>query len=417
METTVLAQNVQLHVHPCSQFKDVTVCVDLMSPLIPEEKAARMCLSFILQDVCRKYPTKQETFALLDRMYGADYSCYSDARGNAAFFEVRCTAIDARFIDTPLLEKQFALLHDFLLDPLAKNGQFDSALFEESRQKAVMAVRLLRDDPMSCCMQNADEFYGGASARRVLPKEEELNHLSNRQVFDVYQKMLKTAAADLFVLGQADPQECIHLAEKYFLFSDRNAERTLISMSAHSELEQKTDTRQMGQSCLVMMYDTSHVYLDPQMPAMMIGNGILGGLPTSYLFQEIREKRSLCYSISSENRIYDGVLCISTAMQEENIPLCEKLIAEQIDKVKNGEFSDEMLETARRMYISSWRSSLDSVKSILWDDYRSVILNRQDSIADMIHAFEKVSREQIAEAFSSVQLKSVYLLKQEDSHE
>ena len=69
------------------------------------------------------------------------------------------------------------------------------------------------------------------------------------------------------------------------------------------------------------------------------------------------------------------------------------------------------------MYINSWRSSMDHVKSILWDDYRGVILKDSGSIADMIRRFEGVKKEEIMAAFSRMELKTAYLLAQEEAHE
>ena len=102
-------------------------------------------------------------------------------------------------------------------------------------------------------------------------------------------------------------------------------------------------------------------------------------------------------------------------MNAENVELTQKLIEEQLQKMKDGAFSDEMLETSRRMYINSWRSSLDHVKSILWDDYRGIILNQTDAVTGMIEQFQNVTREQIAQAFSDIQLKTAYLLRQESA--
>ena len=416
MQNMILAQDAVLHIHPTDKFKDVTLCLELMDPLKKEEQAGRMVLAFMLQDVCRRYPTKKEAGKALDMLYGADITVNSDARGNASIFEIRITAADKRFIeDSDILQKQFELMHDFVFDPNMKDGHFQKALFEECRLKAITVVRMSNDDPSSYAVQRAAKVYGETIAARCLPDESDLAALKEEDVLFLYSNILSGSAADLFVLGHVDPDECMALAEKYIPLKDRFAKHQLINPSDRSVLTRKTEDKQITQSYLVNMYDTGHTYLDSEMPAMMLGNGILGALPTSFLFQEVREKRSLCYAISSENLVYDGILRIATAMNAENVELTQKLIEEQLQKMKDGSFSDEMMETSRRMYINSWRSSLDHVKSILWDDYRGIILNQDDAVADMIERFQKVTREQIAQAFSSIQLKTSYLLRQEDA--
>jgi predicted Zn-dependent peptidase len=144
----------------------------------------------------------------------------------------------------------------------------------------------------------------------------------------------------------------------------------------------------------------------------VIGNGILGTLPTSLLFQEVREKRSLCYSISSVVYGYDGVMKISTGIDYKNIKKVKGLIEDQIDKIKNGKFDDSLLETTRRMYINVYRANSDNVKSIMWDIYRNTILDDVMSIDKTIEEFKKVTKESIMESFKDVELITSYVLRQ-----
>jgi predicted Zn-dependent peptidase len=413
-----MAENVRLHVHPNDQFKDVSVNVEFMSPLVREERAGRLVLSLMLQDVCAQYPTKLEASRAFDELYGATLSMSDEPKGKADIFECSCTAADQRFLkEKDILQRQFELIGSFLLHPLAAGERFSPELFEENRQKAVTMVRMALDQPMSYAADHAATLYGGYYADRNMPAEEELNALTNAGTMKLYHDILDHAAIDIFVLGHVRLKDCAEAVRACLPFADRRADHDMIYLSSRSGFDEQKETRPIGQSYLVLLYDTQRNYLDPLEPALMLGNGILGALPTSFLFQEVREKRSLCYTIGSENSVYEGILKISTAMESKNTDLARQLIDEQIGKVKAGAFDEEMLETARRMYINSWRSSMDHVKSILWDDYRGVILKDSGTIADMIRRYEGVKKEDITAAFSRMEPKAAYLLAQEEAHE
>ena len=66
---------------------------------------------------------------------------------------------------------------------------------------------------------------------------------------------------------------------------------------------------------------------------------LLGQLPNSLLFSEIREKRNLCYSIYSNLMHYDGIMSIHTGISKTQRDLVLQLIDEQIETIRKNAFS------------------------------------------------------------------------------
>ena len=110
-------------------------------------------------------------------------------------------------------------------------------------------------------------------------------------------------------------------------------------------------------SCLHKPLEQVHVCLGGKAPhltsdlrfAVAVLNTILGGNMSSRLFQEIREKRGLAYSIYSFLSAYmdTGLLgiCVGTDPREVNSVLT--VINREIEKIQNGEVSQSDLEDAR----------------------------------------------------------------------
>jgi predicted Zn-dependent peptidase len=78
-------------------------------------------------------------------------------------------------------------------------------------------------------------------------------------------------------------------------------------------------------------------------------DGVLGGSASSRLFQEIREKRGLAYSVYTFSSQYadTGQIGIYVGTREENLPACLEICAQQIEAVASGDLSTDEVERAK----------------------------------------------------------------------
>jgi predicted Zn-dependent peptidase len=126
-------------------------------------------------------------------------------------------------------------------------------------------------------------------------------------------------------------------------------------------------------------------------------NVYLGGGMSSALFQEIREKHGLAYTVySSFSQFIDsGVFYVYAATGANQVPLCLKLIEECIQKLKTDLLSAEELKSIQDNLVGTILLSNDSVES------------RMSSIArNEIYFGKYASAEEIC--------KMVYAVKPED---
>jgi len=78
-------------------------------------------------------------------------------------------------------------------------------------------------------------------------------------------------------------------------------------------------------------------------------DSILGGSASSRLFQEIREKRGMAYSVYSFGAQYTdtGVIGIYVGTREDNLPACVEICVEQIGEIAAGRLRKGELERAK----------------------------------------------------------------------
>ncbi|AEW18893.1 hypothetical protein P053_00457 [Brucella abortus 01-4165] len=106
---------------------------------------------------------------------------------------------------------------------------------------------------------------------------------------------------------------------------------------------------------------------DPEFFAAYLMNHILGGGFTSRLYNEVREKRGLAYSVSSSMVMHDHVseLMISTATRPDKAQDSLKIIREQVAAMANDGPTEEELAAAKSFLKGSYAvNNLDSSGAI-----------------------------------------------------
>ena len=100
-------------------------------------------------------------------------------------------------------------------------------------------------------------------------------------------------------------------------------------------------------------------------PATYIFNSMFGGDYHSSLVKEVREKRSLAYSINSDCNYAKGFLTISAGINHQNYEEVVSVIDEVINDYVNGNISLEIFNMSKEIIINSLYLSEDSLMGML----------------------------------------------------
>jgi predicted Zn-dependent peptidase len=117
-------------------------------------------------------------------------------------------------------------------------------------------------------------------------------------------------------------------------------------------------------------------------------DGILGGSASSRLFQEIREKRGLAYSVYTFGSQYadTGQIGVYVGTREENLAECLEITAEQIADVASGGVRQAELERAKENLKGRIMLSMESTSNRMSRLGRSVITDAELLSLDRILA-------------------------------
>jgi predicted Zn-dependent peptidase len=131
-------------------------------------------------------------------------------------------------------------------------------------------------------------------------------------------------------------------------------------------------------------------------------DAILGGSASSRLFQEIREKRGMAYSVYSFASQYTdtGLIGIYVGTREENLAACLEVIAAEIAEIAAGTLRERELERAKENLKGRIALSMESTSNRMSRLGRSLITDTEllslDRIIAEIDAVEPVAVAELA---------------------
>lgn len=405
------------------RFKNIYIQVRMIVKLEEEKVNARMILAYLLNEVSATYNTKQKLSNELDRLYGATYNASSSIVGATQVFIFKTKSIHPKYVNhkIDLVKAQCELLSEFILRPNLVDNAFTKENIAEAKRNLKNSMQRMIDDPSSYCMNKALKTAGknyplGCGVSDDLTA---IDLVSAQEIYAVYEEMVQDLQVDVLVLGDVETQEVETKIKNHLVFPSETRGNLIPSYRMdHVDMEQSiVETKELSQSYLTGVYTTQISNRDLDYPTLRIANIIFGQIPSSLLFQELREKESLCYSIYSALNPYDGVLLVATGVDTSNIEKSKQLIEVQLKRMQTADFDDNLVDVAKKMLINSLKSSKDDVNAIFALIYRNILFGIEDSVDDMIADINKVTKEDVVRVMKQVSLITTYTLKGESTNE
>jgi len=387
----------RFHLLESEKFKDITVSLRILGENKEPYVSMRNLLAQILIDRGAHYPHKRDLSVMCDVCYGLTIDSKTTAYGKAHSLEFKFKTISDRYAADKPFEKAVSFVADLLRYPL-----INEATLSEAKVNVNASLLRYQDNPSQYAMIQACALAGKGSSLAVFSqgKKEIVDSITVDQLEEYYRRMLKTDRFDLFAIGDFKSQELLpRLRSEFAFLSEANQTQSAYSnlgltyQTGHSE-------RDVDQANLIQMYSLNAEIFDSEYIAHRLACVMLGQLPNSLLFAEVREARSLCYSIYSSMIQFDGLLTISTGIDIEKQAEVEALIEVQIDRLKTGNVDPKLLRTAQDMLISSLKSATDDVSSLINFYHQRALTIQDETLDSFAQRLSEVKIEDIRQAVS-----------------
>ena len=388
-----------------NKFSDVSVAIRTQFPLERSTITAYNILVYMLKTKTELFKTKQALISNLNEAYGMKLACGLSSYGADLILTTRIQYIRSDWIE----EEDYIHKVKEITDQVLFHSVLDEASFEEAKYLYRNKLTRILDDPdglaIYTCLTTLNTNH--EISIPIQGSLDDLDQLTLQDIQNVYSAYLK-ADKHIFVCGCLDEEMKTYL-ERMDSSSKLNSTRSLLPILDYQE---EIIEKNISQSSIALVYATSTDILSEDYYKMFVMNSLLGQSPTSLLFEEVREKHSLCYSISSYLIQFDGALIITLGTNKENIEKAIDLINQQIQRIIDLDFDPELLNTAKKDCIDSLIVAQDYPFSQIDQRFMDVLLSRDTDRDKKIKNIQKVCLEDVSAAAKKLKKISSVIVKE-----
>ncbi|MCH7989290.1 MAG: insulinase family protein [Planctomycetes bacterium] len=265
------------------------------------------------------------------------------------------------------------LLRQVLREPVLPESELDIL-----KQGSVASLQKNLTDPQALAptaVRRKMDPYPKGDPRYVPTIEEEIEMvkaLSRDDVYKLYQEFLGARHGELTIVGDFDPEEIVPIIDA--MLSGWNASKKY----AHISKPGSRDSQGSSEEILTpdkanAMYFAAMTFPirddHPDVPALIIGNFILGGGSlSSRLGDRIRQKEGLSYGVrsgySSSAVDQRSAFYIYAISNPANMPKVKSIIREELDLLLKDGVTEEELQKAKQGFLQSQQVSRTSDSSL-----------------------------------------------------
>lgn len=412
---TEIANGVKLLCINSNKFKTNCIKVDFYLP-IGKHLAAQNVLTSLMGHTSAKYNTFASFNAKVESLYGADFETGIATIGEKVRIRFSVEIPDDRFsLDgNSIAEESVDFLVDIIKNPHCENDEFDKTATEREVRFTLQNIEAEKNDKRSYAVSRLRQLMCQGEPYGIDREklEEDVKNLDGKKLYDAYEDMLKSSTVVITACGGLDEKT---LKDKFIAFVNTISERApqkieTVFIKEANEIRYFKDEMDVNQAKLVIGLRSGMENENDDYFAFRVMTDIFGGGPYSRLFLNVREKMSLCYYCGARLLREKGIIFIQSGIEEENYEKALSEIFNQIDVMKNGEFTDEDFNSSIKALADAFKGVEDSPVAVC-TFYSSQVFD--DEIVSGQEYAEKicaVTREQVTECAKRVSIDSVYLL-------
>ncbi len=405
----------KLNVIRTEKYKTNTVVWKMKAPLSEDTVTLRALLPYVLQSNTKKYPSNTVLRTYLEELYGAGLYSSVGKKGEYHIITFTMEVANEKFLSSkePLLEKAIQLLSEVIFHPNVEQGAFQQKTVDEEKRNLKQRIQSLNEDKMKySSIRLIEEMCKGEPySIEVNGFSDQVDAITPSILYDYFTHAIETDEIDIYVVGDVDPKQVDELCSEYIHLSERKPQLQPFDRN-HSVNEPKEikEEQDIAQGKLNIGYRSGIVYGDEKYYPLQVFNGIFGGFPHSKLFLEVREKNSLAYYAASRLESHKGLLIVMAGIQQQNYQKTIDIINEQMDAMKKGEFSEEVIDQTKAVIENQLLETIDNQIGLVEVLYHDVISGKTVSIQQWLDGIKNVTKEEIVDVANQVELDTIYFL-------
>lgn len=420
-----IKQGITVHNINTDKFKTNLVAIFLTIPISRENVTFNSVLSSVLRRGSKNMPTQEEISKQMEEMYGASFDNGVDKIGDNQILKFYLESINDEFLPQDIenmLKESIQKLTEIVFNPFLENDKFKEEYVKQEKEAMTQRINAKSDNKavyarVRCieCMYKDDPAglykYGYI---------EDMDKINNQNLYEYYKKLINICKIDIFVSGKNELEEILKILkeeeniqklqprEPNYIIND-------ITVKKGQEEQSVEEKQNVNQGKIVIgcdiLFDENDLKDENFRYEALLYNSLLGGSANSKLFQNVREKESLAYTASSSYVRFKSNIFINAGIEIENFEKALKIIKEQLEALKNGEFTEKELENEKKSIISGINLIDDEQDSGIIYFYGQEITGSKVELEEYKERIKNVTKEQIINIAKKIKINTIYFLR------
>ncbi|WP_159545470.1 EF-P 5-aminopentanol modification-associated protein YfmF [Streptococcus halichoeri] len=410
-----IVEGVNLHLLKTDKFKTNHLTIRFSGELAAKSVAKRALVAQMLETANEVFPTAKQFRAALAHLYGATLSTSVSSKGLTHIVDIDVIFIRDAFTlqRESLLEEVITFIKGVLFSPLLKVAQYQPKVFELEKKNLISYLQA----------DNEDSFYYSHLALKKLfyhqldlqvSNEADADLVDKETAFTAYQefhKMIMEDQIDIYLVGEFDDYRVVQLFHTYPFEARKKSLQFQYEQPYHNVVQEVTESKPANQSVLEVAYHHPVSFADENYYALIVLSGLLGSFAHSKLFSRLREQEGLAYHLGCRFDSFTGLFEIYVGISKEDKTKALQLIIKELNDIKLGRFSIDMLNKTKRMIINEALQTDDYYKNLIDISYIRDYIDKDYALSTWVNKVDKVKKLDLILLAKQMRLQAIYFLK------
>ena len=253
---------------------------------------------------------------------------------------------------------------DILFD-IVTNSTIDEKELEKEKDVIVEEIKMYKDSPDDLVFEtNYADCINGQYGKPIIGTEESVKGFTAEEIRKYYKERYTKDNILIVVSGNFDKDKIIQKINEYFgkLGDTKVDRRKKIDFSFNAG--KKIVSKDINQVNICISHKNEDYNSEKKVYTDILSN-IIGGSMSSRLFQEIREKNGLAYSVYTYNQYYlsGGITSTYIGTNLENYEKAIEITISEFKKLRENGVTKDELQKAKNKYISRISFAMENPRS------------------------------------------------------
>lgn len=290
-------------------------------------------------------------------------------------------------------EKAFEILSDMYF-----NSLFDDEEIKKELSVIIEEINMYEDTPDDLVYEQLqlEIWKNNSLGRAILGTKESIARFTHNDFLNYMEEHYTPENTVISVAGNVSVEKVTEVVEKYFSHWENKRKMPLIEAPIYVPCNILRE-KDIEQEHICISYPGLS-NTDDDFLTLSVLNTVVGGGMSSILFQKIREEMGLAYTVYSYNSgFFDtGLFTVYMGLNPENGKRAVETVRQELNELKNGNFSQEMVEKSKLQLKNNYLLSLESTSSVMSNMGRSQLLkNNVLTTEQLINKVDLITKERV----------------------